>query len=536
MSSSGPVAARPGRAIRSLALRAAQVCSNRSHPRPALALLWLLARGGSDLGRARAGVLAARLRLEMGEDGAASSWRGPVERLLRAVDTATHGGPVPGAPARDDTAAAGGAGAVSESRPVQVRQEMVDGAFEALALAFHPLIHQGLAPSPVVSDPDGFAAVLDGHPCVDLMRATAPTARADAGGSPGRSGRALRVLVVTDTNLAFMGDLLDHWRDRSDVEVRVRDLRTEDVDPSWWSLRATVADRLGGHHPAAPPFLADDIAWADTVWSEWGGALTARLSGCVLRARLVVRLHRYEAFTMMPQVTDWDRVDDLVVVSPAVREALVRVVPGVGTRTRIHVVANVVDLRRFDLPKDAGAARTLALVGWDRPVKDPDWALDLLEELRRRDRSWRLLLVGAPPGRASDSPTRAWSQAMEHRVTRLGGAVERTGQRSDLPEVLRRAGVIVSSSRVESAHLALQQGVASGCLPVVRDWPDIADLGGARDLYPGDWVVDTPAEGADRVVATAEGAAPAAQAWTLEHLDGRVVAPLLDRLLLEADP
>ena len=509
-------------------LSAAHVLLNRSHPHLASTLLVPLARSGRGLPAARARALRERIRLESGSASVdPERWRRALDDLLGALDARLGGLPTPPPP------------------------DVVAASVEALTLAFHPLVHQGGGISPLVGDPEGFGALLDAHPVMARLGGSPASAGAAPVGSGDRGTRAggcHRLLVLTDTNLAFMGALLDHWRDRPDLEVRARDLAAEGLDPTWWSLRATVADRLGGETPTVPDFLVADLDWADTVWVEWGGALAARLSGCDLDARLLVRLHRYEAFTAYPRLTRWEGVDRLVLVSDLVERALARAVPGIDGRTSISVVPNVWDLSRYRLPKRGGAGHTLALIGWDRPVKDPDWALDVLDRLRAVDPRWRLLLVGACPAPGSDAPTRRWTRALADRVRSLGPAVVRTGFSDDVPEVLRGASVVVSSSLVESAHLALQQGVASGCLPVVRDWPGMRALGGPRALYPGTWIVTTPDEGARRILdasasprAALHGAADTGEAteasdWVLDHLDAPHVLPLLDAVLSGEGP
>ena len=71
-----------------------------------------------------------------------------------------------------------------------------------------------------------------------------------------------------------------------------------------------------------------------------------------------------------------------------------------------------------------------------------------------------------------------------------------------MPDALSDVGVVVSSSVRESFHCGLVEGAASGALPVVRDWPFFADRNnGARALFPPEWVVDTPQEAADHILA-----------------------------------
>ncbi len=73
------------------------------------------------------------------------------------------------------------------------------------------------------------------------------------------------------------------------------------------------------------------------------------------------------------------------------------------------------------------------------------------------------------------------------------------GHTDDVAAELRHIGVILSSSTRESFHVALAEGVASGALPVVRDWPLLSAYGGPHGLWPDDWIVATPEDAARRV-------------------------------------
>jgi hypothetical protein len=46
------------------------------------------------------------------------------------------------------------------------------------------------------------------------------------------------------------------------------------------------------------------------------------------------------------------------------------------------------------------------------------------------------------------------------------------------------------------------EGAASGAVAAVRDWPFFARYGGARTIYPDDWVVDSPERAAERILRT----------------------------------
>ena len=58
----------------------------------------------------------------------------------------------------------------------------------------------------------------------------------------------------------------------------------------------------------------------------------------------------------------------------------------------------------------------------------------------------------------------------------LAGAVRFDPAGPDMEEWYRGIGTILSSSDSEGCHAAVMEGMASGCLPVVHDWPGAASL------------------------------------------------------------
>ena len=345
--------------------------------------------------------------------------------------------------------------------------------------------------------------------------------------------RAEHLLVLTDTNFNFMEPIIGYWPQKA--QVRIRQLGDEELD--FCSVLQTVTDRLENRDAEVPEFLRKDLQWADTVYVEWGSALAARLSGTDLTSvgspRLLVRVHKFEAFTMMPLLTRWENVSDLITIAPPVTRALTSTVLGLAERTRINYVPNCMDLAAFKLSKLQPAAYSIMLVGYDRLVKDPAWALDVLEQLRQlSDKPWKLTLVGEEPTAGG-----SYWDSFNQRCQQLG--VQSLGYRSDMPEVLRKASVILSSSMVEGVHISVQQGAASGCLPVVRNWPGLASLGGPETIYPADWVVDSPRAAAQRILdntteagLTKPEVAEQVSQWTLANLDAKVTLPLLDQVVL----
>ncbi|MDO4242223.1 MAG: glycosyltransferase [Actinomyces sp.] len=437
-------------------------------------------------------------------------------------------------------------------------EELLDAV---LRLLFHPELHFSSSPSALAEDPvDHLGALHASHAWAAL---TSPHRAPEGGGSasaeaagpaesadPGEdrqdpqtgADRPRRVLFVSMTNWNFVRDIVADYRADPRYEVRTLDPGAPGVLPTRPSRQGLLAQRLrtarAGAPPQVPEPVAQDLAWAETIFVEWGAAAAVWVSlvrpYLAPRARLIVRVHSFEASTPWPQLVDWSAVDVLLTVSPAI-SALLEESLDLPRRLERVTLPNRAVLTDYHLPKTDRAPRTIAMVGWGSVRKDPGWTLDVLDLLRQDDPSWRLLLIGPDfPEATGLTASQARTAAEVHaRIERLGQAVTITGQTDVVAEHLRDAAVIVSSSRREGTHEGFIQGVASGALPVCRDWPDVAAWGGPGALFPTEWVVRTPAEAVERirVLADDHGYREAQARLVLDRWDWSVVRGSYDALL-----
>jgi glycosyltransferase involved in cell wall biosynthesis len=352
-----------------------------------------------------------------------------------------------------------------------------------------------------------------------------------------------RVLLATHANAHFIEPIREHLRADHRFEVRSVDLAGT---PELKGLNSTrlAAAALGDtdFSLVVERLLRPHLDWANTVWVDWCAAFAVLVTlidpGS---SRIIVRLHSYETFSWWPHLVDFTRVDDVVFVSDHLRDVACEAVPGLGEGpSRKHVVPIGIDTGRFASEKDQDARFTLGLVGYSQIAKDPIWALEVLRAVRHRDDRYWLLLVGANLNTRASAAGRQYLNRFEALAAELiaDGAVEQVGQTDDVPGVLRRVGVILSTSVRESFHLGLIEGAASEAVPVVRNWPLFAHrTHGAHTLFPSEWLVETPQAAAERILATtrtedewrrhgAEAARYVRSRW-----DTTVVAPLLDELL-----
>jgi glycosyltransferase involved in cell wall biosynthesis len=283
----------------------------------------------------------------------------------------------------------------------------------------------------------------------------------------GHDGTALvtnprRVLIASHD-----GKFLQHFLDRAKGDPAIQII---------WQPWATTTK------PASPPTVPEDV---DTVFCEWCCENAVWHSQNKRKGtKLIVRLHRFEAFRDFPVRVNWAAVDTLIVVSDHFRDIMVDQY-GVNP-ARIHVMPQYIDWPALQRPKLAEARFHLGLVGINPfDHKRFDRAIDFLAALRAQDPRFQLVVRSLMPWQIDW----VWENRSDHRAQflevfrriytepLLRGAVRFDPAGPDMEEWYRGIGTILSSSDSEGCHTSVIEGMASGCYPVVHDWP------GARSLF-----------------------------------------------------
>jgi glycosyltransferase involved in cell wall biosynthesis len=248
------------------------------------------------------------------------------------------------------------------------------------------------------------------------------------------------------------------------------------------------------------------LAQADTVFCEWGlGNAVWYAQNVRPGQRLVVRVHAQELRRPYLRRIDHSKVSAYVFVGELMRDAAVRS-HGVP-RAKTVVIPNFVLADVLDLPKEPGAEHVLGMVGMVPQIKRIDLAAELLERLLERDDRFRLRVKGKRPEdyawMAKREDEMAFYRAAYDRIDRLNRdlgaeAVLFDGHGDDMPQWYQSVGTAISLSDLESFHLTLPDGAASGAAPVSLAWP------GADLIYPREWLVPSVPAMAERIAVLAE--------------------------------
>ncbi|MFX0539015.1 glycosyltransferase [Ornithinimicrobium sp. Y1847] len=412
----------------------------------------------------------------------------------------------------------------------------------ALRLLFHRELHADTLSSPLVEDPDAFLAPWRESAVGRLLAKPGPrrprSARAQERHTEDRRARAHdrahdhsddtmfglpRVVVVPGTYGGFASGVVTELQRHADV--RVVDVAARHKELRGLGLRAEVVrarldQALGAGDGVLDELLLEELGTTDALFVDWvdRGGLAALMS-VPEGVRVTVRIHSMDALSPWIHLADWSRVANLVLVGDPLRRLVEAQLGERLAHVQVHVVPNVLDESRIPTDKTPDSRHRMVMIGWAQRVKDPLFALEVLAVLREQDERWRLRLVGPDFSPTAVISEQRYAEQFRRRLLApdVRDAVEFTGRTREIGPHLRASGFVLSTSRRESFGLGLVEGAASGAVPVVRDWPMLASLGGARALFPADWVVDSVTEAADRVLRhTGEEAWASASQETLD--------------------
>lgn len=287
------------------------------------------------------------------------------------------------------------------------------------------------------------------------------------------------------------------------------------------------------------PVASDLIGWADVVFCEWFNDAAVWASRYIPESTtLVARVHSYEAFTVYPFLANLQRFDGLIFIAPQIRNVFDALVGReLAPRCPVEVIPNFRDLSAFTpAVRDQAARRTLGMTQYASANKDPMFALDLLDELLAEDPNWRLRLVGAPWREDIDGKEALYRDAFLQRASAFGGNVIFDGYTSEINKWYGEVGYILSTSWREGSHESFIEGMLTGAVPILRDWPMMAPFGAPASVFPGLPRSATPREAADVVRGAAarfDEASETARAYAERLVAQRDPAIELPRFLQE---
>ena len=369
----------------------------------------------------------------------------------------------------------------------------------ASAIGFHTLIHLSTTTSPLVRSSSGYLDVWHTSESVARLHSS-PLKKSIKRESESSADSQIKFYTYANSN--FLPLLIEQEKLENGNHPELIDF----ADEAFRYLRLPLSKQV--QHSFDHGFSQSEIdqppVTSKVEFVEWG------LRAAVFRSRMnkpsgkrIIRIHSYEPFTIFPQLICADGVDLLIFVSEFTRKLTFQVAPHLQAIESV-VIPNAIDLSSFNTNKRGNFSKAIAVLGYASTAKDPLWALEVIEELNKIQTGWKLILAGGDFPTTNKPSENKYEIEFRKRLSLLGDQIQLVPFQENVKDFLQDVGVILSSSIRESFHIAVAEGVASGCLPVVRNWPYFQEFDGARSIYPNEWVVETAREAAQRIATNSE--------------------------------
>ena len=271
-----------------------------------------------------------------------------------------------------------------------------------------------------------------------------------------RSKRPKIAFFCGSNDMKFLNEIVEFTRQR--FEVRLFNGRTQEE-------------------------LFELMRWSDISWFEWCCDFAVIGSRQTKVCKNIIRLHRYEAYSNWPGQVQWENIDCLVTVGNTfVKDALLKQVPDIETRTQLYTIQNGVNLDRFKFA-DRPHGKNLACIGYMNMRKNPMFLLQCMQKLHYIDKEYRLFVAG-------NFQDAMLEQYVRHMVNTLGLAevVFFDGWRDDVNSWLQDKSFIVSTSIGEGHPMGLLEAMACGLKPVIHNFP------GADQIFSNEYLFNISEE------------------------------------------
>lgn len=246
-------------------------------------------------------------------------------------------------------------------------------------------------------------------------------------------------------------------------------------------------DQWKGHNSHDPKQSESLKNWADVVIAEWGlGNAVWYSKNKKQNQKLIVRMHLQEKNTEHPPNIVWKNVDQLIFIAPGLKKEMEDAFSFLPSE-KIRIIYNLVDTNVLDKPKLPHHAFNLGLMGISPSRKRLDIALSIFEQLWRKDHRYTLFIKGHLPNKYAWLWNRKDERDYyEEQFRKINSSPWRDSVVfegwGEVSEWYRKLGFVISPSDFESFHLAVAEGMASGCIPIIRDWH------GSKELYPDEYI------------------------------------------------
>lgn len=283
----------------------------------------------------------------------------------------------------------------------------------------------------------------------------------------------MKTILINGHDLKFLTHVINYFKNNSQYRVLI--------------------DEMPGHEITDTRKSSKLLKDADLVFCEWALGNAEWYSKNLLPGqKLVIRLHHQEINLKYIKAIDYSKVDKIIFICQENLEIFLDRFPHL--RSICTLIYNVIDCTGLCQPKTPGADFNLGFIGSSPMRKAPHHALNVFMKLRQNDSRYTLSFKGKHPWEYpwlwKRSEEQAYYRELYGKINNspFSDAIVFDPHGNDMPHWFSKIGFILSTSDHEGSHQAVAEGMASGSIPVIRNWD------GADKIYPERFVVKSENE------------------------------------------
>lgn len=239
--------------------------------------------------------------------------------------------------------------------------------------------------------------------------------------------------------------------------------------------------------------LTDKLKHCDLAWFEWGDSAIIAASHLPKYCRIVCRIHRYELYGSAFLQANWENVDEVIVVSEAMKKRFVsQLAEKLPDRLKITVLPNLTG----HLPKPVQGEKNpfhLACVARFAPQKNLMLLLPIMQALVKIDSRYTVYIAGRIEDQCLHE---SFCELVKTYGLSRNVVIEGALPAAEMANWYQRKSFILSVSYHESQGMGIFEAMLAGLKPVV-----FHAAGGLSEYLPARYLLSSIDEAVASVVA-----------------------------------
>ena len=275
------------------------------------------------------------------------------------------------------------------------------------------------------------------------------------------------------------------------------------------------------------------LDWADVIFCEWGlGNSVWYSKNKKTNQALIVRMHNQELRTAFPEQFNMSAIDKFIIVGPYTYEKMCAQFKLPRHKTKL--IWNAVNCELFQYRhKNKHDSINLGILGICPKMKRVDLALDVLEQLIKADKNAYLYIKGRRPEEYAwlweNEEERVYYENIYQRIHNIGEErVVFLPHGDDVSNWFSQIDYLLSTSDFESFHLSVAEAMASGVVPLIRDWE------GSETIYRMENIFHTTEDMANFIISGEEINNKELREYVYNNFNHKLICQQLEDVLLEA--